>query len=411
MRWFDEGRVAHATGVALCLSLLIPGAGAQSLSLDAAVAAALAHHPLLRVAALERQAAGGATEQAQAWQNPELSTVVEDSRSATRTTTVQLTQPVELGGKRAARIQAAQAAQVQADLDVSAMRAQVTAQAMAAFHALAIAQEKVRLSDELGRLATQARETVTKRVQAGKVSPMEEVKAQVAQAQALSVLMAAQGEQRAAWSQLRQALGDEASRFDRVELGSLPQVQRWQPLVPLLEASAVVLRAQQEVVRRQALAELETARRTPDLALTLGAKRDAQMGRNQAVAGVSLVLPLFDRNQGAILEASRREDKARIELDATRASVRSQAEQALAQLQAAVAQARLLQGSVLPAARQAFATTTRGYELGKFGYLDVLDAQRTLFDAETQALNVAAQAHQADARLVALLGEPAPKKD
>lgn len=411
MRWFDEGRVAHATGVALCLSLLIPGAGAQSLSLDAAVAAALAHHPLLRVAALERQAAGGATEQAQAWQNPELSTVVEDSRSATRTTTVQLTQPVELGGKRAARIQAAQAAQVQADLDVSAMRAQVTAQAMAAFHALAIAQEKVRLSDELGRLATQARETVTKRVQAGKVSPVEEVKAQVAQAQALSVLMAAQGEQRAAWSQLRQALGDEASRFDRVELGSLPQVQRWQPLVPLLEASAVVLRAQQEVVRRQALAELETARRTPDLALTLGTKRDAQMGRNQAVAGVSLVLPLFDRNQGAILEASRREDKARIELDATRASVRSQAEQALAQLQAAVAQARLLQGSVLPAARQAFATTTRGYELGKFGYLDVLDAQRTLFDAETQALNVAAQAHQADARLVALLGEPAPKKD
>lgn len=411
MRWFDEGRVAHATGVALCLSLLIPGAGAQSLSLDAAVAAALAHHPLLRVAALERQAAGGATEQAQAWQNPELSTVVEDNRSATRTTTVQLTQPVELGGKRAARIQAAQAAQVQADLDVSAMRAQVTAQAMAAFHALAIAQEKVRLSDELGRLATQARETVTKRVQAGKVSPVEEVKAQVAQAQALSVLMAAQGEQRAAWSQLRQALGDEASRFDRVELGSLPQVQRWQPLVPLLEASAVVLRAQQEVVRRQALAELETARRTPDLALTLGTKRDAQMGRNQAVAGVSLVLPLFDRNQGAILEASRREDKARIELDATRASVRSQAEQALAQLQAAVAQVRLLQGSVLPAARQAFATTTRGYELGKFGYLDVLDAQRTLFEAETQALNVAAQAHQADARLVALLGEPAPKKD
>lgn len=411
MRWFDEGRVAHATGVALCLSFLIQGAGAQSLSLDEAVAAALAHHPLLRVAALERQAAGGATEQARAWQNPELSTQVEDTRSATRTTTVQLSQPVELGGKRAARIQAAQAAQVQADLDVSAMRAQVTAQAMAAFHALATAQEKVRLSDELGRLATQARETVTKRVQAGKVSPVEEVKAQVAQAQALSVLMAAQGEQRAAWSQLRQALGDEASRFDRVELGSLPQAQRWQPLVPLLEASAVVLRAQQEVVRRQALAELETARRTPDLALTLGTKRDAQMGRNQAVAGVSLVLPLFDRNQGAILEASRREDKARIELDATRASVRSQAEQALSELQAAVAQARLLQGSVLPAARQAFAATTRGYELGKFGYLDVLDAQRTLFEAETQALNVAAQAHQADARLVELLGEPTPKKD
>ena len=411
MRWFDEGRVARATGVVLCLSFLVQGAGAQSLSLDAAVAAALAHHPLLRVAALEREAAGGATEQARAWQNPELSTLVEDTRSATRTTTVQLSQPVELGGKRAARIQAAQAAQVQADLDVSAMRAQVTAQAMAAFHALAAAQEKVRLSDELGRVATQAREAVSRRVQAGKVSPVEEVKAQVAQAQALSVASAAQGEQRAAWSQLRLVLGDAAPRFDRVEPGPLPQAQRWQPLAPLLESSAPMLRAQQEVVRRQALAELERARRTPDLALTLGTKRDAQMGRNQAIAGVSLVLPWFDRNQGAILEASRREDKALIELDVARASVRSQAEQALSQLEAALTQAQTLQSSVLPAARQAFAASTRGYELGKFGYLDVLDAQRTLFEAETQALNVAAQAHQADARLVELLGEPTAKKD
>ncbi|MEJ5896369.1 TolC family protein [Aquabacterium sp. G14] len=413
MRWFEMGRVVPATGMALCLSFMFQGAGAQSLSLDVAIAAALARHPQLRAVVLEREASAGATQQAGAWLNPELSTLVEDTRSATRTTTLQLTQPMELGGKRLARIQAAEAAQAQADLEVSAMRAQVTAQVMAAFHGLAMAQEKVRLSDELSRIATQAREMAAKRVQAGKVSPVEEVKAQVAQAQALSAASAAQGEWRAAMSLLRQAVGNPDVRFDRVEgiAGSLPSAQRWQPLTPLLEASPAMLRAQQEVMRRQALGALEKARRVPDVALTLGAKRDAQMGRSQAIAGVSLVLPLFDRNQGAILEATRREDKARVELEVIRADLQTQAEQALAQLEAALTQAQAMQRSVLPAARQAFAASTKGYELGKFGYLDVLDAQRTLFEAETHALNVAAQAHQADARLVALLGEPTPKKD
>ncbi|RZI83158.1 MAG: cobalt-zinc-cadmium resistance protein, partial [Rubrivivax sp.] len=102
---------------------------------------------------------------------------------------------------------------------------------------------------------------------------------------------------------------------------------------------------------------------------------------------------------------------ARTELEAVRASVEAQATQALAQLSATLAQAQTLRDKVLPAARQAFAASTKGYELGKFGFLDVLDAQRTLFEAETQALSAAAQAYQADARLLELLGEPTPTKD
>jgi cobalt-zinc-cadmium efflux system outer membrane protein len=127
--------------------------------------------------------------------------------------------------------------------------------------------------------------------------------------------------------------------------------------------------------------------------------------------GVSLVLPLFDRNQGAILEASRREDKALAELEAMRASVAAQATQALSHLTAALAQAQTLREKVLPGARQAFAASTKGYELGKFGFADVLDAQRTLFEAEAQALSAASQAHQANAHLIELLGEPTPRKD
>ncbi|MDO9234840.1 MAG: TolC family protein [Aquabacterium sp.] len=413
MRRFDVSRAARTACAVLCAPFIFQTVWAQSLSLDAALATALAHHPDLRASMLEREASEGATQQAGAWQNPELSTLVEDTRQATRTTTIQLSQQIELGGKRAARIGAARTAQGQAELDVVSRRAQIRSQVMAAFYGVAVAQERVRLCDELGRLSTQAREAASKRVLAGKVSPVEELKAQVAEAQALSASSVAQSDWRVAVSQLRQALGDPTVKFDRIDadIGWLPSASPWEPLAHRLEASPAIARAQQEITRRQALSDLERARRTPDLTLTLGAKRDQQLGRDQPIVGVSLVLPLFDRNQGAILEASRREDKARAELDALRASVESQAMQALSQLSSALAQAQTLREKVLPAARQAFAASTKGYELGKFGFLDVLDAQRTLFEAETLALSAVAQAYQADARLLELLGEPTPTKD
>ncbi|MDO9001839.1 MAG: TolC family protein [Aquabacterium sp.] len=410
MRRFDLSWAARA---ALCVPFFFQAAWAQSLSLDVALSTALAQHPDLRATVLEREAAEGATQQAGAWLNPELSTLVEDNQRATRTTTIQLNQPFELGGKRSARISAARAAQGQADLDVLSRRAQVRSQVMAAFHGAAVAQERVRLSDELGSLSTQAREAASKRVVAGKVSPVEELKAQVAEAQALSASTVAQSDWRGAVSQLRLALGDPSVKFDRVEadLQRLPSVGAWEPLAQRLEASPAIARAQQEITRRQALSDLERARRMPDLTVSLGAKRDEQLGRDQPILGVSLVLPLFDRNQGAILEANRREDKARVELEAVRASVEAQATQALAQLSSALTQAQTLREKVLPAARQAFAASTKGYELGKFGFLDVLDAQRTLFEAETLALSATAQAYQADARLLELLGEPNLTKD
>lgn len=421
MRRFDVSRAARRACLTLCGPMMVLGAQvawAQGLSLDQALAAALAQHPDLRASQMESEAAGAATQQAAAWQNPELATLVEDTRRATRSTTIQLNQPVELGGKREARLGVARAAEGAADVEAAVRRAQVGADLRLAFHAAAVAQERVRLSEELARLATQAREGADRRVQAGKVSPVEALKAQVAEAQALSAVAVAQGEQRATVARLRQAMGEPTELATstktlvvEADLARLPSADRWRPLPLQLSASPLVAQAQQEVSRRQALAEVERARRTPDLTVSLGARRDAEAGRNQAILGVSWVLPLFDRNQGAIVEASRREDKARIDSEALRARIGAQAEQALSQLSSALVQAQTLRERVLPAARQAFAASTRGFELGKFGFLDVLDAQRTLFEAETQALSAAAQAFEADAHLHALLGEPTPTKD
>ncbi len=404
-----------ATARSCCAALWLAGSwswvGAQEanavLTFESAWDLALRSHPDLRASALEREAAEGATRQAGAWPNPELSALLEDTRRETRTTTWQVSQPIELGGKRAARARVAHSAQQQAESDLLARQAQVKAQLLVAFRGLAVAQEKRRLADELGRLASRAREVVSKRVASGKVSPVEEVKAKVAEAQSRSALAGVHGEWRVARQQLVMALGDPTLSFDKIDghLEQLPSLLAWAGIDARIAASPALSRARQEIQRREALTEVERAKGTPDVTVSLGVKRDQQVGHTQPLLGVSLALPLFDRRQGALLEASRLEDKARAEQDALQAKLTAQATEAFEQLSTALALVQALREEVLPGARQALEAATKGYDMGKFGFMDMLDAQRTLFDAETQALAATAQAFRADARLLELLGD------
>ena len=73
-----------------------------------------------------------------------------------------------------------------------------------------------------------------------------------------------------------------------------------------------------------------------------------------------------------------RSDQAQDERAAT--ALRQQSELALSyeSLLAAQHEIGVLREEILPAAKSAFDVANRGYELGKFGFLDILDAQRTL---------------------------------
>ena len=59
---------------------------------------------------------------------------------------------------------------------------------------------------------------------------------------------------------------------------------------------------------------------------------------------------------------------------------------------------------VLPGAQEAHVAATRGFELGKFGFLDVLDAQRTWLQVRSQYFAAVAQVHRNAAEIERLLG-------
>jgi outer membrane protein, heavy metal efflux system len=105
-------------------------------------------------------------------------------------------------------------------------------------------------------------------------------------------------------------------------------------------------------------------------------------------------LPVLHRNQGAILEAQYRLAKAE-ERRAAVVRVRAALGAAYATLTAAFTEVTTLQQEVLPGAHRVFEATSEGYRQGKFSLLDVLDAQRTLFEARGRYIEALATYHKA----------------
>lgn len=381
-------------------------ADTQPLSLRRSIELAFEHNPELAAARLEVDANAGAREQASAYRNPELSYLQEDTRGATRTMTLQLDQPIELGGKRMARLSAAQRGYDVAVADLAARRVAVRAAVTAGYFDAVAARERTRVTDEALELTRRAVRAAALRVSAGKVSPLEETRARVAEAGVQVQASRARSELRESNARLAALIGQERLPIEPLEgdLGELPSVPALDEMRIQIENAPALRRGQLEIERRIAVTQVERARRIPDLTVSFGVKRDEGADRNQAIVGVSVPLPLFDSNRGNLLEALTREDKAREDLRAARLQLTAEALQARERLESAREEAESLTGQVLPSARSAYEAAVKGFERGKFGFLDALDAQRTLLDARLQLVRAMAEAHRAGAELDRILG-------
>lgn len=397
-------QVAQASPAQVPLSAASPPAPTvQPLTLAEAIRLALQFSPQIVANQQELAASDGTVIQAGARPNPEIQALIEDTRRESRTTTVQFSQPIELGGKRSARVSVAELGRAQTAVDVEGRRAQIRADVSDAFFGAVIAQERVQLAQASAELSGRAADAASKRVQAGKVSPVDETRAKVAHAGVRVELRQAQGELRSARQRLSALLGPAAPRA---------QVLAWQSnALPALLSPDTSLtdvpslrQARLEVDRRQAMVELERARRIPDVTLTLGAKRDQQVGRNQTVIGLSIPIPVLDTNRGNLLQALRLHDKAEADLQATRIRVETEWTQLSERQRSAQAEVQALKEEVLPGAESAWQAATTGFELGKFSFLDALDAQRTLFQARAQYLRALNELYRTTADIDRLLG-------
>jgi len=381
-------------------------AAAEPLSLAKAIELALEGNPEVAAAKRQWEATEGQVLQGRSRPNPELAYSLEDTRSKTRTQSWQLNLPVELGGKRAARTKAAEKTREQAQAQLAELQATVRANVAAAYFDVLTAQERLVLARDSAALAKSSTDTVSKRVAAGKVSPVEESKARVAEAGVRVELAQAASEQRNALSRLFALLGRIDAPYTVLEgkAENLPSVPSLADLQPLISSAPGVVLARIEVDRRKALTALEQSKRVPDVTVSVGMQRSNETQRNVLLFGVSVPLPVFDRNQGNLLEALKLEDKARDELQGASVRLHSEVAQARERLSTITAEVQSLQQDVLPGAKSAYDAATIGFENGKFNFLEVLDAQRTYFTAKSQYLKALGEAHRAAADIDRLLG-------
>ncbi|MGH8762118.1 MAG: TolC family protein, partial [Nitrosospira sp.] len=359
--------------------------------------------------AKETRALQGATLQAGLLPNPELLLFAENAGNLQsvnknpslvgakeveqQDTTLRINQLIELGGKRAARVKAASLGEEVADQDYETRRVGLIAQVANIFTEVLAAQEQLRLAEESQQLAQRVVNTVSKRVQAGKVPPVEETRAGVAFSTTEIALVQSQRELAAARKRLALLWGSSSPQFNKVlgNLESLVATPSFEVLAERALASPMALRAIKNIEQRKALLEVEQTRRIPNLTVIAGVLNHSQTGGTTAVAGISIPLQLFDRNQGNLHEAYQRVDKAMDEQEAIELRLKTELTQAYEALSAAQSEIGILRDDILPRAKSAFEVTNKGYELGKFGFLEVLDAQRTLF--QNQILYVRALAN------------------
>ncbi|MFJ4391557.1 TolC family protein [Pseudomonas soli] len=390
----------------LCLLLAGP-AGAEGLSLDQALDAAFAQNPDFAAIGREIGIAEGERRQAGLIPNPELSWEVEDTRRDTSTTTVTLSQALELGGKRDARIEVAEAGQAVARLELERQRNSLRADVIQAFHAALRAQTALELAQQSQALTERGLRVVEGRVRAGQSSPVEATRAQVQLAQAEAAVRRARTERTVANQALARLTGSAEARFDRLDASSLspgpaPKAER---LLATVEQTAEWRLAAAQIERGDASLGSEKAQRIPNLTVSLGSQYSREERERVNVVGLSMPLPLFDRNQGNVLAAARRADQARDLRNAVELRLRSETRSALEQWGTAMGEVQAYDRTILPAAQQAVDTATRGFEMGKFAFLDVLDAQRTLIEARGLYLDALAQATDARAQVERIYGE------
>ena len=375
------------------------------LTLAQALALAIDRNPEIAAAESEIRAREGRILQAGTRPNPELSGTTEnlggnDTITGGVQSTLAIGQRLELGGDRGARVAVASAGRDLARWDLASLRLDVVGRATRAFIDVLSAQRRVELTTDAVRLAEEVRATVGARVEAGKVSPIEETRADVGLAterierdRAATDLIGARSRLAANW-------GSTTPRFERVagDLGDGIAIPSMEEVTSQLERNPEVARWTTEIAEREALLRAERSRAVPDVTVGGGYRR-FEAGDNAFVATVSLPLPLFDRNRGAQVEARERIAKAEEEKRSAIVRLRQMAGEAHASLSRAQAEVGSLREQVVPGAESVYAAVSEGYRLGKFGFMEVLDARRTLAAVRAQLVRAQADLQRASAEL------------
>lgn len=385
----------------------------NTLTLDSALRLALENNPELRASSGRIAAAAGRAYQAKLWSNPELELSVEDwpvngGGFSDAKRTIGAAQSVPWPGKKKLDREIGVAGVRLTEAELSLRRLELVRDVKTTFFSVLAAERLVEVADELAKVAESSAATARRRVEAGAAADQEQLRAEITLEQARTERVGFQRE----WVTARQTLATLLGRPDlkdaplsgvlaeSVDLTALDQgPERWLATHP----SVVAARTR----RDRAELELRRARLEPypDVKLGVAGGRESGSDRNSIVEfRVSLPLPIIDRSKGRKQEARADVDIAEAEAVAIEQRLLRAWGTASKRLRTAAEQVANYRERILPKANEALHLVQTGFEQGKFGFIDLLDTQRTAAEARLAYQQKLLELNAAQADLEALLG-------
>jgi cobalt-zinc-cadmium efflux system outer membrane protein len=386
---------------------------APLMTLEEAIDKAIEASPRLRSSKANLEAAEGAERQAGYWPNPELEFEAENisgdgqySGTDSAEYTYALSQKIEIGGKRSSRKDAAKAVREAASVAFLLEKLSLERDVHIAYANILAEAEALELAIEQENLAKEVLDTVVKRVVAAREPEIQKNKAEVAYA--TSVISREQEERQLKVSEknFAQLLGksdlnislDHSHFFELEAPDSIKSYQEKLRNAPEILISSYIEK------EKESLLSLEKAQNIPDPSLNAGVRDFRDSGNQAFVFGISIPLPVLNMNQGNIAKAKAELKQARSNSRQTELTLEQNLVENWQSWQTSYLEATSLRSHILPAAKKAFDSAWHGYEKGKFPYLEVLDAQRTLFDARSRYHESLKNYHASRANVERLVG-------
>jgi cobalt-zinc-cadmium efflux system outer membrane protein len=400
-----------------------PGA-TQSVSLEELVRIALAQNADLRAARESVQQAEARLTQAGLWPNPsvELSkkTDAPFANEGDRGYGVTVSELVDLGPKRTNREKVATMSVEVARADVAEAERQLVGRLRLLFAEAQGTASRVDLFDELDRADSQMVGVMNVRVRAGDASQLD---SQLLQAQTNQIKV----ERLVARNQLAGLI---------LQIRALAGMSTDQPLVlPSGQAAVEVADTEQAAITRaletrpdlkaarlrETLAEagisLARSQAIPDVTAFARYAQESLLGgppagtQSPAFArekvlefGMSLPLPIFNREQGNLSEAASRRVQARAEREGLESAVRRDVTLAFRRYETARASLEILRTGVVGPNEASVRMVQLSYNLGELRFLDIVNQQRVLIDSEIAFANAQVDLNTARAELDTAIG-------
>jgi cobalt-zinc-cadmium efflux system outer membrane protein len=386
----------------LALTVPVVANAADSLTLAGAIADVLRENPTLKSADYALRAQDARRDQANlkpAWHATlEAENFLGDSRVHgidALETTLRLGTVIERGGKRGRRVAEAEGDRALLAADQDVVRLDLLAETARRFIHVVADQEALMLTHRATALSRRSQQLVDQRVRAAKMGDAESGKAAIALARAEIGEEHAEHELKSARVALVALWNTREPGFERADAAffELPEPESLDALVAALDANPALARFASAQRVEDARVALARSSRTADIAFNAGVRR-LEAGNDHGLV-FSVTVPLGSAQRAAPYEreAEIRRDAIDVQAAAVRADLYRTLYALYQELLHARTQADTLRERVIPEAERTLKATENGFAVGRYSYLEFVDAQQQLLTVQREAVDAARDYH------------------